>query len=113
MGTKNNPGKFNCYAKAEPDEPIFVLRANDPIAPMVVRLWAAQYWQHGGEQEKVEEARAVADAMEKWQRERVAKQLDGVDSREGLRSVLGPLRAEHDKHAQPVGGCPYCEGAVT
>ena len=25
MGTKNNPGRFDCYGNAEPDEPIFVL----------------------------------------------------------------------------------------
>ena len=40
MGTKNNPGRFDCHAKADPDEPIFTLRANDPLAPHVVRLWA-------------------------------------------------------------------------
>lgn len=70
MGTKNNPGKYDCYGKAEPDEPIFILRANDPIAPMVVRLWAAQYWQQGGKKEKVDDARAVADAMEAWHKKR-------------------------------------------
>lgn len=40
MGAKNNPGKFDCYAKAEPDEPIFTLRAKDPRAPFMVELWA-------------------------------------------------------------------------
>ena len=69
MGTKNNPGKYDCHAKAHPDEPIFTLRANDPIAPTAVRLWADQYWQQGGDPEKVAEARACADAMEAWQRE--------------------------------------------
>lgn len=29
MGTKNNPGAFDCYANAEPDEPMFVLLARD------------------------------------------------------------------------------------
>jgi len=40
MGTKNDPGIFDCYADAEPDEPIFVLRAKDASAPMLVRMWA-------------------------------------------------------------------------
>jgi hypothetical protein len=31
MGTKSNPGPFDCYAKAEPDEPMFVLLARDPL----------------------------------------------------------------------------------
>jgi hypothetical protein len=26
MGTKNNPGKFDCYANAEPDSPAAALR---------------------------------------------------------------------------------------
>lgn len=68
MSTKNNPGKFDCLSKVGPDEPIFVLRANDPIAPAAVRLWAAQYWQQGGDPAKVAEARACADAMEVWRK---------------------------------------------
>ena len=40
MGTKTNPGQYDCYAKAEPDEPLFVLLARDPLAPILVRLWA-------------------------------------------------------------------------
>ncbi|HAW11807.1 MAG TPA: aspartate decarboxylase, partial [Chloroflexi bacterium] len=30
MGTKNNPGKFDCYDDAHPDEPMFVLLGRDP-----------------------------------------------------------------------------------
>jgi hypothetical protein len=48
------------------DEPTFTLRGSDPIAPAAVRLWAAQYWQQGGDLERVAEARAIADAMEVW-----------------------------------------------
>ena len=33
MGTKNNPGQFDCYRNAEPDEPMFVLLARDERAP--------------------------------------------------------------------------------
>lgn len=40
MGTKNNPGKFDCYSKADPDEPVFVLLGRDPIASFCVTLWA-------------------------------------------------------------------------
>ena len=43
MGTKNNPGEFDCYANAEPDEPMFVLLARDPAAPLIVRQWAFLY----------------------------------------------------------------------
>jgi hypothetical protein len=33
----------SCFNRAAPDEPIFVLRANDPLAPDIVREWARQY----------------------------------------------------------------------
>jgi hypothetical protein len=39
MGTKNNPGKYDCYANAEPDEPMFTLLARDPAAPQVIAYW--------------------------------------------------------------------------
>lgn len=38
MGTKNNPGEFDCYANAEPDEPILLGR--DPHGHAAVRKWA-------------------------------------------------------------------------
>ena len=41
MGTKKNPSRCDCYHAAEMDEPMFVLLARDPIAPMLVRLWAS------------------------------------------------------------------------
>jgi len=50
-------------------EPTFVLRASDPIAPVLVRMWAAQMWQDGASAEEVAEARKIADAMEAWRKE--------------------------------------------
>lgn len=41
MGTKNNPGNFDCYAKALDHEPMFTLLARDPTAPMVIRRWVS------------------------------------------------------------------------
>lgn len=40
MGTKNNPGSFDCYANAEPDEPMFILLARDKSSPSLVEDWA-------------------------------------------------------------------------
>jgi hypothetical protein len=40
MGTKNNPGEFDCYANALPDEPMFVLLARDPLFFDLVLAWA-------------------------------------------------------------------------
>ena len=40
MGTKLEPGKFDCYANALPDEPMFVLLGRDALAPSLVNIWA-------------------------------------------------------------------------
>lgn len=40
MGSKNDPGQFDCYANALPDEPMFVLLARDPLAPFLTQIWA-------------------------------------------------------------------------
>ena len=39
MSTKTEPGPFDGMAKAEPDEPVFTLRAHDPLAPGLVHEW--------------------------------------------------------------------------
>ena len=75
MGTKNNPGDYDCYKNAEPDEPMFILLARDVSAPDLVRTWAdrrAQLVAHGEKPESdlavVYEARECADQMEDWRR---------------------------------------------
>jgi len=66
VGTKNAPGEFDCYDKAEPDEPMFVLLGRDPSAGETVRLWAQM--RHGDPKEsaKCAEALACADALDAW-----------------------------------------------
>ncbi len=73
MGTKNNPGAYDCYAAAAPDEPIFILLARDKLAPILVDLWAALRDQHGCEDhperdhsQKANEARQCAQAMRNY-----------------------------------------------
>lgn len=63
MGTKNNPGAFDCYANAAADEPMFVLLGRDKHAPALVREWADLREREGEDSRKVEEARRCADAM--------------------------------------------------
>jgi hypothetical protein len=71
MGTKNEPGSYDCYANAAPDEPMFVLLARDPSAPLLVGLWALIREKLGDEsEEKVENARDCADQMALWLNER-------------------------------------------
>jgi hypothetical protein len=67
MGTKNNPGDYDCYEKAEPDEPIFVLLGRDSRASGLVMQWAAyESGRADGDPAKVAEAEACAKAMRQW-----------------------------------------------
>ncbi len=66
MGTKANPGHYDCYDKAADDEPMFVLLARDPLAPILVELWAALRAHSSGNPSKVAEARHCAKDMREW-----------------------------------------------
>jgi len=74
MGSKNNPGKFDCYANAEPDEPMFVLLGRDPTAAIIVEMWAALREKMGTEPAKIAEARECAKNLAEW-----AKKLGKTD----------------------------------
>ena len=73
MGTKNEPGQYDCYGNAADDEPIFTLRAKDPIAPDLIRMWAVEYrrtkrpWTEKCDA-KYAEAMLCAERMERWRR---------------------------------------------
>lgn len=74
MGYKGND---SCLAKVPEDEPIFVLRAQDRLAPATVRLWADLVDLFaGGPTEKTTEARKWAAEMEFWQRQHGTKVPD-------------------------------------
>lgn len=66
MGTKNSPGRFDCYDKAEPDEPLFTLLGRDKLASSLVLLWASLREQEEGETDKVREAKECAAKMRLW-----------------------------------------------
>lgn len=69
MATKNNPGKFDCYANAAPDEPMFILLGRDPTAGMLVRIWAILRENINEDESKVEEARKCALELDQWARD--------------------------------------------
>jgi hypothetical protein len=64
MGYKGNDA---CLAKVAPDEPIFVLRSQDRLAPTLVRMWAELVELLSAPSEKTWEARRLATEMEFWQ----------------------------------------------
>jgi hypothetical protein len=76
MGTKNNPNPQDCYHRALPDEPMFVLLARDPHAPHLVKLWGTLRADDilAGERPEsdralVEEAVECAQMMKMWRTE--------------------------------------------
>lgn len=76
MGLKAQELVDGCFAKAADDEPLFVLRARDVIAPDVVRYWAHEARQYGVPAAKIAEAVALADRMLEWQKTRGSKVPD-------------------------------------
>src|ERR1044072_1603440 len=89
VGTKNNPGQFDCYTNAEPDEPMFVLLGRDPAAPYAIREWIEMrktLIEAGQKPETdwpmLEEAMVCANEMEEWRR----KNRDVLIASEDLRT---------------------------
>lgn len=104
MGTKNNPGTYDCYANAHPDEPMFILLGRDPYAPDLVEAWADRREAERGPSTKVDEARACAEAMRRWQAttpaEAIARVCDAFEApggrglRASLRGLADALKKE-------------------
>ncbi|HEY1301448.1 MAG TPA: hypothetical protein VGF07_13195 [Stellaceae bacterium] len=53
-----------CLGRADDDEPLFILRAQDRLAAPLVRLWADLAHRLGCP--KALEAHSLADEMERW-----------------------------------------------
>jgi hypothetical protein len=66
MGTKNNPGNFDCYANATPDEPMFILLARDKHAPTVILEWIRVREAEGEDPAKIQEAYDCIESMRHW-----------------------------------------------
>lgn len=66
MATKANPGAYDCYHNAEPDEPMFVLLARDKHAATLVWLWAVLRELDSEKPEVVAEARQCVQSMMLW-----------------------------------------------
>lgn len=117
MGTKNNPGDFDCYNEAAPDEPIFTLRANDPMAPIIVAWWAklrstareldaranrVRLSDSDLFDDKHKEAFVVADAMRKW-REGAVGSLEARAADTFYSNVLTVMSANYMRRVGMMG----------
>jgi len=75
MDTKNNPGDFDCYGNALPDEPMFILLARDPNAPVLLDTLAQmrhmdilEGHRPQSDMKMVREAEYCASAMRNWRK---------------------------------------------
>lgn len=78
MGTKNNPGGFDCHAKARPDEPTFTLLGRDPAAAAAIRYWCLERQKQGknsaGDAQLIE-AYQLADSIDRYTTDRNGSDL--------------------------------------
>jgi hypothetical protein len=69
MGTKLNPGKYDCLHKAHQDEPYFVILARDPLSYTIVSLWAKlRRIMAPKDTDKCLEAERIAVDMMRWRK---------------------------------------------
>lgn len=92
MGTKAKPGTFDCYANAAPNEPMFILLARDPMAPLLIRMWAHMRWIHGEDRMKVAEALQLALECEDY-RLKLKGSTTKYDPFDWLEAVNNAIRA--------------------
>jgi hypothetical protein len=60
-----------CLGKAHPDEPVFILRAQDSEAADTVERWAIFARAAGAPNDKVQEAMMIAEEMRRWPKRKV------------------------------------------
>lgn len=104
MGTKNKPGDYDCYAHADPDEPMFVLLGRDPMAGALVQVWAQWRRQSGEDHAKVTEAERCARAMDAWARG-LGKSVRRI---EALALDADPNEKKPRIKVRPIGHAPWC-----
>jgi hypothetical protein len=71
MSTRQSRSRFDCLARLAPDEPYFVLRAQDRLAPEQIEAWAIEAQLNGCGPGKVTEARRIAAAMRRWSKRKM------------------------------------------
>lgn len=95
MSTKQSPGPFSGLAKAAPDEPIFTLRAHDPLGAILAHEWVwrrrkeinrAYYADEINEKKyhleliQCREAEELAWRMEAWRERELGQQAEAVET---------------------------------
>lgn len=92
--------------KIPEDEPVFLLRAQDEIAPIIVMQWAMLYEQNNGDKKLVELAKNQARDMLEWQIVHGYKKADLVNQPKekpiGVISHCLEAKMDIDKPSIPI-----------
>lgn len=75
----------SCLSRAADDEPVFVLRAKDPLAAQTLRLWASMA-RGVHEDDKVELAREEAEQMDAWRAQQFPPKTEARKTTFGVRA---------------------------
>lgn len=83
MPTKQNPGLFDCWKVALPDEPIFVILGRDPAGPATLEYWAAQRIRMGktvadDDKDRIRVAFDEAKEMQEWRDRMMDASVEGI-----------------------------------
>lgn len=108
MGTKNHPGKFDCYIYANGDEPLFTLLGRDRHAPSLVRLWALQRHKEGENEDRVSEALTCADEMDAELLRRGKNPVGSGSKFESIFLLMTTGMVEHPEGFDQPCNCDLC-----
>ena len=108
MGTKRNPGAFDCYDKADPDEPMFVLLARDRHAALLVELWAILRARDNEPADVVAEAVACAGAIDAYGYKRRGRHVARGAIGERLLELATRGMDEHPEDYDGPCACDVC-----
>ena len=77
--------------KIAKDEPVFILRAKDELAPMCLALWAAELIARGGDKKMANMVAAHAVKMINWQEKNGCRLPDLPGYYEEINSAISPV----------------------
>lgn len=109
MSTKTNPGEFNCYENADPDEEMFILLGRDRHAAALVRIWAELREKEGEAAAVVQEARECADRLEAYARN-MGKPVLSLEALRSFFAVQVRGQRPQREETQQTGSAAFGEG---
>lgn len=103
MSTKTIPGPFDGMARAQPDEPVFTLRAHDPLAPILIHEWVDR------------KRKAIREAFANEEITKAKRDLEFIQCREAEEiawAMAAWRQGEHAAEVEELQDLPEPEDAI-